>query len=114
MGTKNYRIKRKKRIRKKIFGNKDRPRLSVFRSNKHIYAQVVNDVDGDTIASMGDLNLSKKSGTKTEIAKEVGRKLGGKLKKEKILKVVFDRSGYKYHGRLKALAEEVRKIGIEF
>lgn len=110
----NKREKRKQRIRRKIFGTKSKPRLSVFRSNKHIYAQAIDDVEGKTIASASDANLKKGKSTKKEIAEKVGQKIGKKLKKKKIEKIVFDRSGYKFHGRVKELAEGIRKEGINF
>lgn len=116
MKKKCQRIKRKRRIRKRISGDADRPRLSVYRSNKHIYTQVIDDEKGVTLVEYCDAKLSKKeqSGTKMEIAGLVGRELGKRLKEKNILKVVFDRGGYKYHGRVKALAGEVRKVGIMF
>lgn len=110
------RAKRQKRIKQRIAGTFQRPRLCVFRSNMHIYSQVVDDEKGQTLASISDLNLKAKerSGKKVDIAGKVGERLGKKLRKAKILEVVFDRSGYKYHGRVKALADAVRKSGIKF
>ncbi len=112
---KERREKRKKRIKAKIFGTKERPRLCVFRSNKHIYCQLVDDTKGHTLASASDreLKLTEKK-KKTEIAFEVGKLIAKKAKKLKIEKVVFDRSGYRYHGRVKALAEGARKGGLKF
>ena len=104
---KTLRDKRRTRIRGKIKGTKDRPRLSVFRSNKHIYAQLIDDEKGETLAAaMGGSDVSA--------AGEVGKSLAEKALKLGIKKVVFDRGGYKYHGRVKALAEGAREGGLEF
>jgi len=109
------REKRKKRTRAKTFGTKERPRLCVFRSLKHIYAQIVDDTEGKTLVSASDLELKKKKGMKkVEIAKEVGKLIAKKALEKKIEKVSFDRSGYKYHGRVKALAEGAREGGLKF
>jgi large subunit ribosomal protein L18 len=105
---------RHKRIRAKIKGNKNRPRLCVFRSAKHIYCQLVDDERGKTILSVSDFELKGKKGKKVDIAKEVGKLIAKKAKKLKIEKVIFDRSGYKYHGRVKALAEGAREGGLKF
>lgn len=117
------RKRRHKRVRAKIFGTQKRPRLCVFRSNKHIYAQLIDDTKGHTLASASDLQLKKKINLKENqkkfsrkvaLAYEVG-KLIAKIAKEKgIEKVVFDRGGYKYHGRVKALAEGAREGGLKF
>jgi large subunit ribosomal protein L18 len=106
------RIRLKKKIRAKIQGNAMRPRLTVFRSNKFIYAQVINDVSGKTLAQASDIKMSK--GTKTERAKEVGRAIAGNAIELKIKKVVFDRNGFKYAGRIKLVADEARAGGLEF
>ncbi|MBU0976440.1 MAG: 50S ribosomal protein L18 [Patescibacteria group bacterium] len=108
----NRRAKRQKRIRKKIKGTDTKPRMNVFRSNKHIYAQAVDDVSRKTLASESDLKLTK--GKKADKAKIVGEKLGEKLNKKGIKELCFDRSGYRYHGRVKALAEGLRKKGVKF
>src|SRR3989344_6707029 len=100
------RIRLKKKIRVKIIGTNTRPRLTVFRSNKFIYAQVINDTTGKTLAQANDVKITK--GVKTERAKEVGRAIGASCLKEKITKVVFDRNGFKYTGRIKLLADEAR------
>lgn len=112
----NQRDKRRKRIRRRIYGTAKKPRVSVFRSNKHIYVQVVDDVTGHVLESASDLSLKGdiKAGNKTDTAKVVGEKLGTKMKKKKMTKVSFDRGGYKYHGRVKALAEGLRSSGIKF
>jgi len=107
----------KKRIRKIIIGTKEKPRLSVFRSNKHIYTQFINDDDGRTILSVSSLNkeiADKKNITKTEQAKLVGKLTAEKSKAAKITNVVFDRNGYLYHGRVKALADAAREGGLKF
>jgi large subunit ribosomal protein L18 len=110
------RLRRKKRIRAKIFGTKEMPRLSVFRSAKHIYAQLIDDEKNKTLVSASDLELkrSMKKLKKVEKAKEVGKLIAKKAKDLKIEKVVFDRGGYKYHGRVKALAEGAREGGLKF
>lgn len=106
------RIRLKKKIRVKIQGNAERPRLTVFRSNKFIYAQVINDLTGKTLTQASDVKMTK--GTKSERAKEVGRAIGASCLKEKIKKVVFDRNGFKYTGRIKLVADEARAAGLEF
>jgi len=106
------RIRLKKKIRAKIRSTKMRPRLTVFRSNKFIYAQVINDLTGKTLAQASDVKIKK--GTKTERAREVGRAIGAACLKEKIKKVVFDRNGFKYTGRIKLVADEARVAGLEF
>lgn len=106
------RIRLKKRIRVKMKGTHLRPRLSVFRSNKFIYAQVINDLTGKTLAQASDIKMTKN--TKSERAKEVGRTIGQLCLKEKINKVVFDRNGFKYTGRIKLVADEARASGLQF
>jgi large subunit ribosomal protein L18 len=112
------RIRRHSRLRKRVEGSVERPRLSVFRSNIHIYAQVIDDTTGRTLvaASTKDRTLaaSLTGQTKTERAKAVGTLLGERAKEVGISKVVFDRGGYKYHGRVKALAEAAREAGLNF
>ncbi|HOC53615.1 MAG TPA: 50S ribosomal protein L18 [Candidatus Pacearchaeota archaeon] len=108
---KNKRLKRHKRVRAKIKGAENSPRLCVFRSISHIYAQLINDETGKTLISIQDSGLK---GNKTEIAKKVGNLLAEKAKEKKIEKVIFDRGGYKYHGRVKALAEGAREGGLKF
>ena len=114
----NKRVRRQKirwRIRKSIHGTSVRPRLSVFRSNKQIYCQLIDDVDGTTIcaASSRDEGI-KQSGKASEVAKQVGTALAEKAKKAKVETIIFDRSGYLYHGRVKALAEGAREAGLKF
>ncbi len=113
---KKKRIRRHKRIRARVFGTSQRPRLSVSRSAKHIYAQLVDDEKGKTILSASDRSLAKTrtKKTKVETAKEVGKILGKSALSKKIEKVVFDRGGYKYQGRIKALAEGAREEGLKF
>ncbi len=104
------------RIRKIVHGTGDRPRLSVFRSNKEIYAQIIDDVKGITLAatSSKDKTLKVVKGTKTEIAAQVGKTIAEKAKKVGIETVSFDRGGYLYHGRVKSLAESAREAGLKF
>ena len=106
------RIRLKKKIRVKIAGTSGRPRLSVFRSNKFIYAQLIDDAKGKTLGTASDMKMTK--GTKTERAKEVGRQIGAVCQKAKISEVVFDRNGFKYTGRIKLLADEARATGLKF
>jgi large subunit ribosomal protein L18 len=112
------RLKRKKRIRKKISGTDMRPRLTVFRSDKHIYAQIVNDERGETLATVSTLSAAYKEGEavkgKLEAAKRIGELIARVAKDKGITKVVFDRSGYIYHGRVQALADAARQAGLEF
>ena len=106
------------RIRKKVGGAAGRPRLSVFRSDKHIYAQVIDDASGTTVAHASsldkDLRGSVKSGGNVQAAKAVGAAIAKHLKDKGIETVVFDRGGYLYHGRIKALAEAAREAGLKF
>ncbi len=106
----------RKRIRKISFGTAERPRLSVYRSNKEIYAQVIDDTEGKTLvsASSRDKELSKAKGTKTEIAALVGKALAEKAVKAGIESVAFDRGGNLYHGRVKSLADGAREGGLKF
>ena len=112
------RLKRKKRIRKNIFGNQDRPRLSVFRSSKHIYAQIVDDTSGSTLVSASTLDNEfkeqKVEGKKVEIAKAVGNLIGKRAIDKGIKKIVLDRNGFLYHGRIKALSDGAREAGLKF
>ena len=106
----------KRRIRKVISGTDSRPRLVVFRSNKEIYAQIVNDVEGKTIAaaSSRDKDISSAKGTKTDIAGLVGKAIAEKALKAGVETIAFDRGGYQYHGRVKSLAEGAREGGLKF
>ncbi len=107
------RIRRHERVRKSVSGTKEIPRLNVFRSNKAIYAQVIDDVAKITLASSSSLELKIKNGGSTEAAIAVGKDIADKCKKAKIKKVVFDRGGYLYHGRVAALANAAREEGLE-
>jgi len=106
--------RRHKRIRSKIKGTGKIPRLCVFRSNKHIYGQLIDDEKGRTLLVASDKELKKSSGKKTDIANQIGQLLAKKAIEKKVEKVVFDRGGYKYHGKIKALAEGARKGGLKF
>ncbi len=112
------RLKRKKRIRKKISGSPERPRLSVFRSTKHIYAQVIDDLNGVTLVAASSLNPEIREQEevkgKIEEAKRVGKMIADKAKAQGITAVVFDRNGFLYHGRVRALATAAREAGLEF
>lgn len=99
------------RIRKQIIGTKDIPRLNVYRSNKNIYVQLIDDENKVTLASASSMKLN---GNNEEIAAKVGKMIAEEAKKAKISKVVFDRGGYLYHGRIKALADAARENGLEF
>ena len=109
------RARRHKRVRGKVSGTAERPRLVVFRSNRGIEAQLVDDLEGRTVAAASWLHLKKSfKGTKTAQAAEVGKLLAANAKKAGIERVVFDRGGYLYHGRVKALAESAREGGLKF
>ena len=112
------RDRRHRRVRKKVRGTAARPRLTVFRSSKHIYAQVVDDVAGKTLAHASTLTKTVKGNlgeaNKTDAAKAVGHAIADQLKAKGISKIVFDRNGYLYHGRVKALAEAAREAGLKF
>jgi large subunit ribosomal protein L18 len=109
------RARRHRRVRGKVFGTAERPRLVVFRSNSGIEAQLVDDLEGKTLAAASWLQLKKSfKGNKTQQAAEVGKLLAESAKKANLETVVFDRGGYLYHGRVKALAEAVREGGLKF
>jgi large subunit ribosomal protein L18 len=110
------RQKRHSRIRLRVAGSAERPRLAVFRSINQIYAQVIDDASGHTIASASSMEASLRgaSGTKTERAKQVGSLIGERAKAAGVDRVVFDRAGFKYHGRIRSLAEGARESGLEF
>ena len=112
------RDKRKKRVRGRIFGTVGRPRLSVFRSLNHIYAQIIDDATGSTLASASsrskELKKALKNGCNVETAKKVGELLAKKAAENKISTVSFDRNGYLFHGRVKALADSAREAGLKF
>ncbi len=112
------RLKRKKRIRRKVEGTEERPRLTVFRSDKHIYAQIINDVTGATLVSASTLSPEYKGGEtakgKVGAAKRVGELVAQMALDKGIAKVVFDRNGFIYHGRVQALADAARQKGLDF
>jgi large subunit ribosomal protein L18 len=111
------RQKRHRRVRKTVFGTPERPRLNVYRSLDHIYAQVIDDAQGHTLASASSLDASlrgDKKGGNIEGAQSVGRLVAERARAAGITKVVFDRGGYLYHGRIKALADAAREGGLEF
>ena len=102
------------RIRQKLSGTTDRPRLNVFRSLNHIYAQVIDDQTGTTLASVSTLSAKLKTGGNVAAAKEIGKAIAERATEKGIKKVVFDRGGFLYHGRIKALADAAREAGLEF
>ncbi|MGD1973336.1 MAG: 50S ribosomal protein L18 [Desulfobacterales bacterium] len=122
MGSMNIRqqarLKRKKRIRKKIYGTSERPRLSVFRSSRHIYAQIIDDTAGRTLVAASTVDQKAKDApkfeNKVEAANFVGKIVGERALNQGIKKVVFDRNGFLYHGRVKSLSEGARKTGLVF
>src|SRR5215469_16120588 len=114
--TKRNKIRKRihARIREKLSGTTERPRLNVFRSLNHIYAQVIDDQQGVTVASASSLALKLKTGGNVAAAKEIGKAIAEKAQEKGIKKVVFDRGGFLYHGRIKALADAAREAGLEF
>lgn len=115
---KNKRLRRKRSIRKKIFGTPTRPRLTVYRSNKHIYAQLIDDLNGHTLASASSIDKSARGDVaeleKEEQAHAIGKIVAERAQEQGIDKVVFDRNGFIYHGRVAAVAEGAREGGLEF
>ena len=115
---KKARLKRKKRIRKNLSGTKERPRLSVFRSSKHIYAQIIDDTAGHTLIAASSMEKVVKEqpefDNKVSVANFVGKLLGKRAVESGINKVVFDRNGFLYHGRVKAVSDGAREAGLEF
>ena len=110
------RERRKLRIRKKVNGTAERPRLSVFRSSRHIYAQVIDDASGKTLAAASTVEkeLKGSKSTKSEEAATVGKLVAERAKAAGVERVVFDRAGFRYHGRIKSLADAAREAGLEF
>ena len=110
------RLERHTRVRAKVSGTKDIPRLNVFRSAKHISVQIIDDVEGKTLVSASTMEKDLKitNGGNIEAAKKIGAEIAKRAKKAKITKVVFDRGGYLYHGRVEALADAARENGLEF
>ena len=116
--SRKARLRRHDRVRKKVVGTRERPRLCVFRSLKHIYAQVLDDDAGHTVASAstldGSIKLEAETKSKVEAARLVGAVVAERAKEQGVTAVVFDRGGYKFHGRVKALADSAREAGLEF
>ncbi len=114
--TRAARIHRHRRVRVRVNGTAERPRLAVFRSLKHIYAQVIDDVTRQTLASASDIEdgLRSAAGAKSDTAKKVGALVAERAKAKGVAAVVFDRGGFQYHGRVKALAEAAREAGLVF
>jgi len=112
----NLRLKRKKRIRKKLFGTIQKPRLTVFKSCKHIYAQIIDDFDRKTLLAASsvekEIKEMPKFENKTKMAKQIGVTIGKRAMDQGIKRVVFDRNGYKFHGRIKAIAEGAKEAGL--
>ncbi len=108
------RLRVHKRIRSRVSGTSERPRLAVFRSVKHIYAQVIDDTKGHTVVAAGSTEKDTKNGGNVAGAKEIGKLVAERAQDKGIKAVVFDRGGYQYHGRVKALAEAAREAGLEF
>ena len=115
---KALRLKRKKRIRKNLMGTSERPRLCVFRSSKHIYAQIIDDTQGITLASAStmepDVRTDQKFENKVVAANFIGKRIGERASEKGIKTVVFDRGGFMYHGRVKAVSEGAREAGLDF
>ena len=115
---KQARIKRQKRIRKKIVGTTERPRLCVFRSSKHIYAQIIDDIDGKTLAAASSLEESVRSNKdvkgKIDVARQIGKLIAQRSLDKGLKTVVFDRNGFLYHGRVKAVSDGAREAGLIF
>lgn len=110
----DIRKKRHKRVRNKISGTPECPRLNVFRSSKHISVQIIDDVNAKTLVSASTMDMKLENGGNIEAAKKVGAEIANRAKKAKIKEVVFDRGGYLYHGRVKELAEAAREAGLKF
>lgn len=113
--VREQRIRRHRRVRKRVQGSSERPRLQVFRSNKHLYAQLIDDLGGTTLASASSLDPPlREKGAGAETPKEVGKLVAQRAKEKGIKSVVFDRGGYLFHGKVKALADAAREEGLEF
>ena len=108
------RLHRHTRVRKKVIGSAERPRLAVYRSNRHIYAQLIDDDSGKTLVAASSVDAKDGKGSKSERAKSVGAMLGERAKAKGIAEAVFDRGGYRYHGRVKALGDAARSAGLRF
>lgn len=115
MSKEDLRGKRHRRVRKKISGTQERPRLSVYKSNRYIYAQLIDDMNGHTLVSASSIEEALRAGNvNCELSKQVGMLIGKRAVERGIKTVVFDRSGYRYHGNVKSLAEGAREGGLEF
>ena len=114
MSRNDVRKRRHLRVRKKISGTQECPRLNVFRSNKNIHAQIIDDVNGKTLASANSVEMKLENGSNIEAAKKVGAEIAKRALAANIDHVVFDRGGYVYHGRVQALAEAAREAGLKF
>ena len=112
--SKQRRLRRKRGLRKNLSGTTERPRLTVSRSGKHIYAQVIDDLEGKTLVSASTVQSKAGYGGNVDAAKAVGQALGEKAKAAGVTQVAFDRNGYRYHGRIKALADAAREAGLNF
>ncbi len=114
--THELRDRRHRRVRKKVSGTSERPRLAVFRSNKHIYVQAIDDVNGRTVAAASTMEADMRSGSTgtVDAARQVGKLVGERAKAAGVNAVVFDRGGYQYHGRVAAVADGARDAGLEF
>ena len=110
----DVRKRRHARVRTKVSGTPERPRLNVFRSNAHIHAQIIDDVNGVTLVAASSVEMKLENGSNVEAASAVGKKIAERAMEKNIKNVVFDRGGYVYHGRVKALAEAAREAGLEF
>ncbi len=112
----NYllKLRRKRRIRKKISGTGERPRLSVFRSARHVYAQVIDDIAGKTIVGISSFEKGNHKSANTDVCFELGKVLAERCKEKNVSRIVFDKNGNQYHGRIKALADGAREGGLEF
>ena len=110
----NSRLRIRRGIRNKVSGTSERPRLSIFKSNKAIYAQIIDDANGHTLASVSSYELGTKNNPNIEVSKNVGLKIAEKAKASGVESIVFDRGGYQYHGKIKALAEGAREGGLKF
>lgn len=115
--VRELRLRRHRRVRKKILGSAERPRLAVFRSNKHLYAQLIDDLDGRTIVSASTIDPDLKGqvkGNSQEVAAKVGKLVAERAMSKGVKTVVFDRGGFRFHGKVKALADSAREQGLEF
>ena len=114
MITSKQKVQRQRRVRGKIIGTSETPRLSVFRSNNHIYVQLIDDASKKTLFGISDRHITKAEGTKISVAKLLGMEIAKMAVEKKITKVMFDRGSYRYHGRVKAVAEGAREGGLQF